>query len=301
MEQAYKLEFSNEQTGDLYLNCCGCSKTEALHSFGPAVKPHFLIHYVLRGKGIFRMENLEYPLEAGSGFLIEPGELSFYQADSKEPWTYVWVGFSGTAALELLRNMGLSVKHPVFTSDQSDELYQVVKDMMEHNTFGVANQLRRNGLLRIFLSIIAESSSLQDNSEMDKANNYVKRAIEFVCSNYCNPIKVTDIADYVCINRSYLYTLFQNEIKMSPQQFLTSFRIAKAGELLQLTDLPIESIAISCGYNDPFVFTKAFRQTKGISPSKYRKEMKESGSRHRSNDLEQIELFINQKDETVKI
>lgn len=297
MEQAYKLEFANEQTGDLFLNCCGCSKTGSLHSFGPAVKPHFLIHYVLDGKGIFTMENKEYPLEAGTGFFIEPGELTFYQADEKEPWTYVWVGFSGTAALELINNMGLSSKHPVFTSEKSDELYQAVKDMMEHNTFGVSNNLRRNGQLSIFLSIIAESASVQDKSEVDRANNYVKRAIEFICSNYCNPIKVTDIADYVCINRSYLYTLFQNQIKMSPQQFLTTYRIAKAGELLQLTLLPIESIAISCGYSDPLVFTKAFHHTKGISPSKYRKELLENGSRHKLNDLEQIESYINGKNQ----
>ncbi|MBQ8326861.1 MAG: AraC family transcriptional regulator [Lachnospiraceae bacterium] len=295
MEQAYKLEFATDQTGELYLNCCGCSKTEPLHSFGPAVKPHYLIHFILGGKGIFKFGGKEYPLEAGTGFLIEPGELAFYQADEKEPWTYLWVGFSGANAPALLHNMGLSTKHPIFASGQSDEMYRVVKDMMQHNTFGAANELRRNGLLSIFLSMIAEEVSIQEKEDDDKANTYVKRAIEFVCSNYCNPIKVTDIADYVCINRSYLYTLFQNQIKMSPQQFLTMFRIAKAGELLQLTNLPIESIAISCGYSDPLVFTKAFRQTKGMSPSKYRKEFKEGTSRHRLNDLEQIELFINQK------
>ena len=62
MEKAYKLEFINEQTGTLAVNCCGCSKTEPLHSFGPALKPHYMIHYVLSGKGIFRIGGREYPL-----------------------------------------------------------------------------------------------------------------------------------------------------------------------------------------------------------------------------------------------
>lgn len=53
-----------------------------------------------------------------------------------------------------------------------------------------------------------------------------------------------------------------------------TFRITKAAELLQHTSLSVESIAISCGYQDPLVFTKAFRQMKGVSPSAYRKEMK---------------------------
>ena len=136
---------------------------------------------------------------------------------------------------------------------------------------------------------------MQGRSETDKANIYVSRAVDFIRSNYCNPIRVTDVADYVCINRSYLYTLFKENLNMSPQQFLTTFRIAKAVELLQMTELPIESIAISCGYSDPLVFTKAFRQTKGISPSGYRKETLQSGIRHRQSDLEQIESFLNEK------
>ncbi len=54
----------------------------------------------------------------------------------KEPWTYVWVGFSGGAE-NFVSYMGLSVRHPVFHSERSDELYRSVRDMMEHNTFGL--------------------------------------------------------------------------------------------------------------------------------------------------------------------
>lgn len=294
MEKAYKLEFVGEQTGSLYVNCCGLSRTESLHSFGPALKPHFLIHYILSGKGKFLIGGKEYPLEAGYGFLITPDELAFYQADEEEPWTYVWVGFSGAQAAEYIENIGLSVRQPVFKSDASEELYRIVKDMMEHNTFGLSNDLRRNGQLGVFLSVIAEGSRVEKTNEADRANIYVRKAVSFIQSNYCNPIKVTDVAEYVCINRSYLYTLFQNSMGMSPQQFLTTFRITKATELLQLTTLPIESIALSCGYRDPLVFAKAFRQMKKMSPSGYRKEMQQGGGRRNQEYLRQVEEFINQ-------
>lgn len=294
MEKAYKLEFMGEQTGNLYVNCCGCSQTEPLHSFGPAIKPHYLIHYVLSGKGTFVINNKKYPLKEGYGFLITPEELAFYQADSDEPWTYVWVGFNGTMADELIKKIGLAIQNPIFKSERSNELYEVVKDMMEHNTFEAANDLRRNGLLNIFLSIIAESTSVIQKSEVDRGNVYVRRAIEFIQRNYCNPIKVTDIANYVCINRSYLYTLFEQSINLSPQKFLSVFRLTKATELLQLTQLPIESIALSCGYNDPLVFAKAFKQMKGVSPSAYRKEILNDERKRRRNKehLQQVENFI---------
>lgn len=228
MEKAFKLDFVNDKTGSLYVNCCGCSQTAPLHSFGPASKPHYLIHYVLSGKGHFRFHDKEYRLEAGYGFLIQPNELAFYQADAKDPWSYLWVGFAGSRAEEYLHSMGLSDRHPIFSCDKSEELYSIVRDMMEHNTFGIADDLRRNGLLGVFLSVIADSAGVVAREEEDKGNQYVKKAVSFIQSNYCNPIKVTDVADYVCINRSYLYTLFQNYLGMSPQQFLTTFRITKA-------------------------------------------------------------------------
>lgn len=294
MEKAYKLEFAGEQAGSLYVNCCGLSRTEPLHSFGPALKPHYLIHYILSGRGKFAIGGEEYPLEAGCGFLITPDELAFYQADEKDPWTYVWVGFSGTLAEEYVSNIGLSVRQPVFRSEASEELYRIVKDMMNHNTFDLSHDLRRNGQLGVFLSVIAEGSRVEKEGESGKANIYVRKAVSFIQSNYCNPIKVTDVADYVCINRSYLYTLFQNFMGMSPQRFLTTFRITKAAELLQLTSLPIESIALSCGYQDPLVFTKAFRQMKQMSPSAFRKEMQKGESRRNKEYLRQVEEFIGQ-------
>lgn len=288
MEKAFKLDFENDKLGSLYVNCCGCSQTEALHSFGPASKPHYLIHYVLSGKGKFIFHDMEYKLEAGYGFLIEPNELAFYQADENDPWSYLWVGFGGNMAQRYLNSMGLSGRHPIFACEKKEELYSTVRDMMEHNTFDISDELRRNGLLGVFLSIIAAGNEVVAGDEEDKGNQYVKKAVSFIQSNYCNPIKVTDVAEYVCINRSYLYTLFQNYLGMSPQQFLATFRITKARELLESTSYPIESIALSCGYNDALVFTKAFHTMKGMSPSQYRKQCRRESTKEQLQEVEQM-------------
>ena len=232
MEKAYKLLFNTEESDDLYVYCCGLSQTEAGHSFGPALKPHFMIHFVLSGKGSFTIGGKKYPLTEGYGFLIVPDELAYYVADSKDPWTYVWVGFGGRKAQEIVSQLGLSLQQPVFKSDKSKEIYNLVKDMTEHNTFSIEDALRRNGNLSLFLSNIASGMSVTPRSDSGSDNDYVTRAQAYVRSNYCNPIKVTDIANYVCINRSYLYTLFEKNLGISPHQYLTSYRIAKAVELL---------------------------------------------------------------------
>nr|MCR4588983.1 AraC family ligand binding domain-containing protein [Lachnospiraceae bacterium] len=142
MEKAYKLEFAGSRTTALTVSSCGVSRTEPLHSFGPAVKPHNMIHYIMSGKGTFTMNGVTYPLSAGNGFLIVPDELVFYQADEKDPWTYVWVGFTGEDVEAVLEEMGLNKERPIFQSEHADELYRYVEDMMEHNTSGLVNELR---------------------------------------------------------------------------------------------------------------------------------------------------------------
>ena len=109
MEESYVLMLRQRyQTfQDLYLCYCGYARCEPLHSYGPAVRPNYLLHYVVEGRGIFQMGGATHALSKGEGFLIEPNKQTFYQADAQEPWTYLWIGFDGTGAEKCLRSVGL--------------------------------------------------------------------------------------------------------------------------------------------------------------------------------------------------
>ena len=53
----------------------------------------FFLHYVVRGKGIFRRGKREYTLQAGEIFVIRPGEVTYYEAGYARPVEYMWAGF----------------------------------------------------------------------------------------------------------------------------------------------------------------------------------------------------------------
>lgn len=273
MKKENTFEFPNEKAEDLIVANCGICATEPLDSYGPAVKPYYLIVYVLEGNGLFTYTpaKKKYPIEKGSGFLIAPEDLASFQSDKRRPWTYAYIGFTGHMADKLVRRLGLSDKSPIFKLDNIDGIRKIVTEMMDNNTFDLGSELKRNGLLKVFLSYVANSTQANTKSELDRTTHYVYKAVEYMKNNYCNPIKITEVAEYVTINRSYLYTLFMNTIAVSPHQFLANYRIDRACELLATTKSSIESVALSCGYMDSLVFTKAFKQMKGISPSNYRK------------------------------
>ena len=58
--------------------------------------------------------------------------------------------------------------------------------------------------------------------------------------------------------------------------------------MLDSTSYPIESIALSCGYNDALVFTKAFRAMKGMSPSQYRRESHKENTKEQLHEVEHL-------------
>lgn len=273
MEDSYVLQLSDRKFTDMYLCYCGYAKCQPAHSFGPSVRPNYLIHYILEGKGTYRIGKKEYHLKEGFGFLIEPQVQTFYQADREEPWTYIWIGFDGNNAGNYLADTGLNHQQPVFECTYKDELKQIVLNMLKNNISTTTHRFLLQGLLYEFFSVLTRDIHVNTPLLQNGENPYILQAVEFIQNNYSFPIHVTDIANYVCINRSYLYTLFKTNLGVSPQDYLANYRISRATELLTVTNLSIESIALSCGYTDPLIFSKVFKSKKGLTPSRYRKDV----------------------------
>lgn len=272
MEDSYVLQMKNRKFSDFYLCFCGYAKCSPLHSFGPAVRPNYILHYIMEGKGKFLVNGEEYNLQKGQGFLIEPEVQTFYQADEEVPWTYLWIGFGGKKAEDYLRDLGLNKKQLIFQCGCGEELKQIVYSMLKHRKYTAANEYFLEGLLYTFFGTLKENMEIAGNAGEKDGNLYVRKAVEFIQNNYADPVRVKDIADYVGVSRSYLYTLFQDNLQLSPKEYLTNFRLTRAAELLQLTDLSVETVAMSCGYQDALGFSKIFKAKMGITPSAYRKE-----------------------------
>ena len=227
---------------------------------------------MLDGRGTYRIGTRTYHLEKEQGFLIEPNVMTFYQADAQQPWTYLWIGFQGTRADQLMREIGLSYRVPTFSSGCGAELLQIVQQILQSDRANVEQQLFLQAQMYTFFSHIAHSVFIQNGGfQMDKQNYYVQAAVEYIQTNYARSIKVRDIAEYVGVSRSYLTTLFQSILHTSPNAYLTNFRLSRAKEQLTLTNFPIGIVADMCGYQDSLVFSKAFKQHVGMTPSQYRR------------------------------
>lgn len=266
---------SNNLFTDIYPLSYGKQQCEPLYSFGPAVREYYLLHYCVDGQGVFFANDCKYEIERGQGFLICPNDLTFYQADKENPWFYIWIAVGGNAVEKYLKLMELSRETPIFSYSNPEVLLSYIDDMILHHTLSYSNEMYTEGvLMKMFSCLIDEASDSLGRSKQFH-DVYVSKAISYIETHYQEPISVQDIADYLSLNRSYLTELFLKTVHLSPQQFLVKFRITKAETLLLSTDLPIKTIAYSCGYSNEFSFSKAFKKVMKDSPGHYRKIQRE--------------------------
>ena len=113
---------------------CGYEDCEKGHSYGPAVRDSYLIHCVVGGRGEFCCGK-RYELTKGKCFLICPGEVTFYRADGKDPWRYVWAAFRGETAGRLLRGAGLDGKSPILENGAVAGLFEQLYRELKEGTF----------------------------------------------------------------------------------------------------------------------------------------------------------------------
>lgn len=263
---------NGDRLSDIYMYQCGMEDCKAGHSYGPAVRDHFLIHYVLQGKGYFQIDGIIHTINKGEGFLICPDVVTFYQADTEDPWHYIWVGFNGLKAQHYLKQANLDALNPVFKYDKGDSLKDCMENMLTSISLAKEGETRIKGLLYLFLSYLIEAS--QDNGTKAKPENqgelYVENAIDYIDKNYSRKMTINNLANYIGVDRSYLCSIFKSLIKLSPQQFLILFRLEKACELMKTTHLSIGDISRSVGYIDPLLFSKTFKKVKGLSPKDFR-------------------------------
>ena len=103
---------------------------------------------------------------------------------------------------------------------------------------------------------------------------YIQEALSFIEQNFQNEITVEDIVASCNLNRSYFSKIFHDSIGKSPQEFLISYRMSKAAELLKVTELSIRDISNAVGYSNQLHFSRAFKNAYGLSPRQWRNENK---------------------------
>ncbi len=241
---------------DIVPRQCGREACERGHFFGPAIRDHYLIHYILSGRGTFTSHGQTYPLSAGHLFLIRPGEITTYRADKADPWTYIWVGLDGILSDSMLADIADVSYQP--------QLEYLFREMLLPQADLYAQGYFLCGKIFELLARLGKAASLPAPAA------YAQRAQNYIQSHYIHPITVGGIAQLLGIDRRYLSEVCKRYLGKSPKQYLTELRMGRAKELLAGGGLTVAEVARNVGYDDVFQFSKLFKRYHGLPPSAFR-------------------------------
>ncbi len=261
---------------ELYLTVCGTERCTPDKFYGPTVRRDYHVHVILSGKGTLEMEGITYALQRGQIFVTFPGVDVFYYSDPEDPWHYAWVSFNGSKAALYLEKAGITRENPVRDVYlEPEEFLVIIEKILNHHEITVANELTRTALLYQILALLVNSQN--QNLERQKKSLpydyspdiYVDNAICYIHTHYAHT-KVSDIASYIGITRSYLTHIFKQKMQISPQEYLLSYRLEQASRLLRTTGKSVQEVAEYVGYENPLTFSKMFKRVYGLSPKNYR-------------------------------
>ncbi|MHC4516964.1 MAG: XylR family transcriptional regulator [Planctomycetota bacterium] len=105
------------------------------------------------------------------------------------------------------------------------------------------------------------------------ATNDVKvvQALRFIRHHACRPIGVTDIVAHVKVPRTTLQIRVKEIIGRTIHQEIRRAQIARAKELLSVTNIPIKQVARECGFKNVQYFTRAFHRATGETPARFQR------------------------------
>ena len=256
------------------VNLDECGIEQGIPGFGYKyeVLKSFVIHYVTRGYGTFKVNDKVYNLKEGDIFILLKGMDVEYMASMDNPWEYYWIGFSGSKVDEYLNRTSI-IDSNVANCKENSKIPNIILNMCEisknYNPSNSDDILLLNELYSLLYALIGEFPKPFEYKDKE-IHTYIQDAINFINSNYMNSITVNEIAEHVNLSRSYLYKMFIKNLNISPQKYLINLRMYKATLLLKNTKIPIGEVANKVGYSDSLLFSKAFSKYFSMSPLNYR-------------------------------
>jgi len=251
--------------------------------------PKALHHYYQRPNGISQAVLL-YCTDGqgwielnGNHVLVHPGEIFIlpvdiphsYGADMTNPWSIYWMHLAGTqcsaAAAAVMEREGEWFRAvTVGFSDERNALFTHIASTLLKG-YSASNLLQANLALPHYLSsFIAPEHFGSQKPSLPNASP-TEKAILYMQENLSTSLSLDNIARSVNLSVSFFSRKFKKDTGYAPIEYFNYLRIQKACQLLHFSTWRINEVASAIGIDDPFYFSRLFKQQMGLSPAHYRK------------------------------
>jgi AraC-like DNA-binding protein len=105
------------------------------------------------------------------------------------------------------------------------------------------------------------------------AHARVRAALDYIHAHYAESVTRADLARTLFLSESRFHDVFRAATGLAPLEYLQTYRLRRAQELLASDGAGVAEVGRACGFADPFHFSRQFRKAFGESPRQYRESI----------------------------
>ena len=232
------------------------------------------LYYFVRGRGVFRIEGTEYPLESGDLLVMQPTESHLIVPNPKYPYERKNLHFS----IEILQ--AIDPNHhlltPIVNRKPGKHNLFKAKDFLNGSSehyFDCMMQSsgdRRVNILSGLIPLLNEMQHIhlarceEEDPDIDTTEY---RVIRYINKNLHQPISLDDICEKFYLSKTQLCRLFKDATGTTVWKYITTKRLIKAKQLIESGESPTHIYASQCGFSDYSSFYRAYVKYYGCSPT----------------------------------
>lgn len=268
---------------EVVTNCAQLPFINSLYITDIGYYPNAYGHYRERRKGIDQhilifcdegcgegiIENRKFQIRANNFLIIPAFKAHRYKASDNHPWSIYWMhfkGFNGDAISNMLYDIMLENKNVIILKNRLISTYNKIFYNLQLG-YSYNNLITVTFYLHYFFSLLLVSNKQQIKGIFDEN---IEKAINYMKLNITKNLTLREIADYVHLAPAYFSHKFKLVTGYSPIQYFNHLKLQKACQLLLFSNKRINEISYEIGFEDPYYFSRLFKQYMGISPKEYR-------------------------------
>lgn len=164
---------------------------------------------------------------------------------------------------------------PLFPEDPTQaRILKYIKDAFHFSgeEFGYEIRLRES-LSEIWLMLFEQACPMLDHArKYNKNNDKIKMMMIYIREHYAEKISIAELASSAFLSERECFRVFHDCFHMTPLEYIKSYRLQMACQMLAKGQDPITAIGHACGLGSNSYFGKVFREYNQCSPTEYRKK-----------------------------
>jgi AraC-like DNA-binding protein len=266
-----------------YLNCCrtvgwhNCNKLYHL-KYEKGVAIVFLV-YTVKGAGRIRAA---VPEETSKSWVLTEGTLCMIPADTpmeygtlgsgdEDFWEFYWLNLDGDYVRRTAEKLWQD-GHAVHTCKNQEHFKQIFHRLLHSAIPEKSREMEHSSMIQDLLQKLLAELMFERKTVVGvpESAEVSEQMLEYMQENYDRKISLEEFSKQFFLSKNQIIRIFRKRTGYAPYEYIKHYRLLKACELLQGTEIPVGEVGGRVGYCNSSHFAAQFRECYGVTPSEYR-------------------------------